>query len=142
MREGSGLFLVFRVGERRYALPLETVAEVAEPLPEYPIPRAPRFLRGAVNSHGTLVAVLDLAIFLELGETRQGGSLVVLATPGRGLAVATEHVERIAGSLDLCGEEPVGDEPLVDGMLLLADGPVRLLAVDPLLEAVEHATAG
>ncbi|HEY5974119.1 MAG TPA: chemotaxis protein CheW [Geobacteraceae bacterium] len=141
MNEGAGLFLIFRAGDLRYALPLEAVAEIAEPLPEYPIPRAPAFVRGAVNVHGTLVAVMDLASFLGLGETRPSRSLVVLNSPGTALALVAEQVEKIAGSLDLCGEQPAVDEPLVAGTLELADGPVRLLAIDPLLEAVAHAMA-
>jgi purine-binding chemotaxis protein CheW len=129
--------IIFWVWEDRYALDLQEVAEVYKPLPEFPIPNAPGFLRGIVTIHGSLVPVLDMAMYLGRGVTRPGRDLLVLRHPGTSLALAVEHVERIAAYDAVIGEEPA-IEQLVSKTLLMADGPARMLDVQGLVEALEQ----
>jgi chemotaxis signal transduction protein len=138
MTSEGGRLLIFWVWEERYALDVQDVAEVLEPGREYPIPRSPRFLRGVANVHGALVPVLDLALYLGHGVTGPGRELLVLNRPETALALAVEHVERIVTSDAVMGEEVVAGE-LATRRLILADGPARMLSVEPLLAAVEEA---
>jgi purine-binding chemotaxis protein CheW len=135
-------FLIFRLMETRYAIPLLNVAEIVKPLPEFPIPRAPRFLRSVVNLHGALVPVLDLPLFLHLGESGPEKELVVLKGPEVALAITVAQVERIVTDEAIVGEEPAEGEPAVSANILLADGVVRLLAIDRLVQGVEEALGG
>lgn len=141
MNSEAGRLLMFWVGEERYAVDLQEVAEVLEPLPEYPIPRVPPFLRGVANVHGTLVSIFDLAVYLGHGMTRPGRELLALNRPETAMAMAVERVERIVMSEAIIGEE-AAEGPLVVARLILADGEAKLLAVEPLLAAVEGALQG
>lgn len=54
-------YLLFTLMDSTYAIDLQQVAEVVEPPPLSPIPRAPAHLIGAMNSHGNIKAVVDLS---------------------------------------------------------------------------------
>lgn len=58
----SEQFLLFRIGENDFALPIAAVEEVA-PLPRTltRLPRAPAFVQGVMNLRGTVVPVIDQA---------------------------------------------------------------------------------
>ncbi len=57
-------FLTFRVDERRYALPAETVAEVIPVPPVARLPRSPKCLMGLANLRGTVIPVIDARVLL------------------------------------------------------------------------------
>lgn len=130
--------MLFRLLGRRFALDVASLAEIAELLPEYPLPHAPAFLRGVVNIHGRVAAVLDLGVFLGLGPTDKGRSLVLLSSPDSSLALVVEQMERMIGRDDIGAIQP-GSGTVLPVELILADGIVSLLDVAALMDAVEKA---
>jgi purine-binding chemotaxis protein CheW len=54
-------FIVFRLGDQEYGLPIAVVDEIARP-PERiaPLPRAPAFVDGIMNLRGVVVPIVDL----------------------------------------------------------------------------------
>lgn len=127
--------LLFAVQGDRYALELPSVAEVLPPACTYPVPWTPACFRGAMNFHGNLVAVLDLADFMGTGTMSAEGNLLVLDRSIANLALGVDRVENIIIS-DLVLEELDSSEPLVEKILVLADGEVRKLALEKLLENI------
>jgi purine-binding chemotaxis protein CheW len=53
-------FIVFRLDERRYALPLRVVDRVVRAVDVTPLPNAPATVLGAINVHGRVLPVLSL----------------------------------------------------------------------------------
>ncbi|KAA0996905.1 purine-binding chemotaxis protein CheW [Pseudomonas sp. ANT_J12] len=66
----QALFLVFRVGNERYALQAIEVAEVLPRLPLKPIARAPDWVAGVFAYRGAVVPVIDLSA-LTFGQPAQ-----------------------------------------------------------------------
>ncbi len=66
----QSLFLVFRIGNERYALQAIEVAEVLPRLPLKPIPRAPEWVAGVFAYRGAVVPVIDLSA-LTFGQPAQ-----------------------------------------------------------------------
>lgn len=58
--QASAQFLLFRIGEEEFGLPIEAVEEVA-PLPSRltPLPKAPAFVQGVMNLRGDVIPVID-----------------------------------------------------------------------------------
>ena len=54
-------FIVFRLGEQEYGLPIVAVDEIARP-PEHitRLPKAPAFIEGVMNLRGGVVPIVDL----------------------------------------------------------------------------------
>ena len=127
--------LLFSVQGDRYALELQSVAEVLPPARTYPVPWAPPAIRGAMNFHGSLVAVLDLAEFMGTGTMSPEGNLLVLDRSIGNLALGVDRVENIVPS-DLVREELDSIEPLVEKILVLDDGNARKLALAEIIETI------
>jgi chemotaxis signal transduction protein len=126
MSQTSSKYLIFQLAGKRFAFDLAQVAEVCE-LPEtWPIPMAPRCYQGAMNFHGTIVAVMDLTLFLGLDITHPPEKTIVLDTRIAALACRVDHVIRIE-SVNPSEVHAGSHEPLARGYLSLADGNAVLL---------------
>lgn len=132
--------MLFSTGGHRYAVNVAAVDEIAELLPEYPIPDSPRFLRGVVNIHGKLAAVLDLSMYLGSGPVRNAQNLLLLKMPGTALAFVVEQMERMIIAADILSFEP-GSAEFEQTTFTLPEGKVALLNIDSLLQSVEKAIA-
>jgi len=58
----EAFFLIFRVGERRFAISAEEIERVLAAVEVTPLPDTPPFLRGVINCGGILVPVVDLRV--------------------------------------------------------------------------------
>jgi chemotaxis-related protein WspB len=99
------LYVVFRLGDERYALDVRHVAEVLPLLDVRPVPGAPSEIAGVFLYRGTPVPVIDMAevIVGRPSERRSSTRLVIInapetLAPGRHVALmaerATETVSR------------------------------------------------
>ena len=138
MSDGTERLLLFSLKETRYALDLQNVAEVLPPPVTFPVPWSPPCLKGAMNFHGNLVAVLDLAEFMGCGTKAPDGNVLVL---DRGIANLALWIDRVDNIVPADGilEEDQSNDPLIEKVLLMADGEVNKLALGRILERVEEA---
>jgi purine-binding chemotaxis protein CheW len=129
--------LIFSVKGNRYAVDLQDVAEVMDPPGMYPVPWAPACIKGAINFHGSLVSVLDLACIMDVGSIEQEGNILVLDKKIANLALWVDGVENIVLT-DGILEQDQSNNPLVRFLLVMADGEIRMLALEKLLERIEE----
>jgi purine-binding chemotaxis protein CheW len=141
MKDGTDRLILFYLHADGYALRLEDVAEVLEPPPLYPIPRAPRYFPGIMNFHGSLIPVIDLAGFLSKGSLSPQGQLLVLDNRIANLALWVDSVESVR-SADVVLDEREVDEELVEKVLTISTREVRLLSAARLVDRVEEILAG
>jgi len=127
MSDTAHKYLIFSLSGRRYAFDLAQVAEVVERPATCPIPLAPPYYHGAMNFHGTIVAVMDLAAFLGLPSGHDVEQSIVLDARIAALAFSVEAIIRITpqDQAELSGEP--GAEPFTVGQLNLPDGRAILL---------------
>ena len=107
---GRERFVVFRLGDETYGLPIAAVEEVVRlPEPVTRVPRAPDFVEGVMSLRGRIVPLIDLRRRFEAeGET----------TPGRRRVVVTRLRGVLAGFI-------------VDAVSEIADLAQDLLAAAP-----------
>ena len=106
-------FLLFKLGPRHYALEVEEIQEIVEnPLLHF-IPCAPPFYCGAMNFHGEILPVLDLGIYLGLGELDPSDRVIVLAPRIAALALKVATARRII-ALDLQELQLTADAAVFD----------------------------
>jgi purine-binding chemotaxis protein CheW len=139
--DDANRLIVFTLKESKYALYLRNVAEVVEPPRIFPMPNVPLFFLGIMNFHGNLVSLLDLAHFLLNAPRNQQGKVLVLDTGMANLAFWVDAVE-IVGSADVVLEEFGSNETLVEKVLMMADGEVKMLSLEKLLEQLEETLSG
>lgn len=134
MTEAARKYLIFTLSGRHYAFDLAQVVEVVEQPATWPIPLAPPCYHGAMNFHGTIVAVMDLAMFLGLSGGHGSDKVIVLDTRIAALAFSVEGIIRITpqGQTELSRTQ--GDEAFALGQLNLPEGKVILLDAGAIAE--------
>lgn len=131
-------FLIFSLPGSRYALDLAQVAEVGDPPQLWPIPLAPPCYSGAINFHGDIVAVLDLAVFLGLAGPGSPEKIIVLHHEIASLALLVETVVRIV-SWDEVSFTTTHDGTFAAATLGLTDGEAILIDLAVLVHGAETA---
>ncbi len=137
MTDMPSRFLIFGVDGDRYAIALQDVAEVMEPVPIFPMPKAPHCYTGVINCHGMPVPVLDLAAFYKKPSFGDSGKILVL---NRNIASLALHVENVLDIVfDTFVRKPADDSHEgVEKLLIDADGEIKLLSSGKLLEILEE----
>lgn len=140
-------FVVFRLGEDEFGLPIEAVEEVMR-MPDQVarVPKAPKFLEGVVNLRGEVLPVVDQRrrFNMPAGEGLTGGRLVVVRTQRHRAGLIVDSVSEvlrtreddIAPAPALAGESSA----LVRGVVNLERAGRIILLLDPseLLTRAEH----
>ena len=78
-------FIIFRLGDQEYGLPIAAVDEIARPPDQITrLPKAPAFIDGVMNLRGTVVPIVDLRRRFELASKEPGSArrILVLAVGG------------------------------------------------------------
>lgn len=105
-------YVACEVGETIYALPVEQVQEIVQPLMLNPLPHAPPGVVGAVEHRDTVVPVLDLGLRLGFGATEsQRRKWVLMRAHERTLGIVVRQVHEVFEALEteLRAAPDVGD---------------------------------
>ena len=140
-------FLVFRLGDDEFGLPIEAVDEVAR-VPEQitRLPKAPKFLEGVVNLRGEVLPVVDQRRRFDMPklERTEGRRLIVVRTERHRAGLIVDSVsEGLRSTADAIEPAPdlTGDiTRLVHGVINLEAQRRIVLLLDPaeLLTRAEH----
>ena len=87
--------LPFVVGYETYALELVEVQEVVENQKVHPFPGSPEIVAGAINFHGRIIPVIDLAQLLNFSSEKIGQRLIVLINQRGPVALGVDQVQAI-----------------------------------------------
>jgi purine-binding chemotaxis protein CheW len=122
-------YLIFCMSGRLFAFDLSQVAEVSEPQRTWPVPAVPPYYLGAMNFHGSIIAVMDLAAFMGFAASPVQEKLIVLHNDIAALAFLVERVLRIvSGDQVEVREEP--EASFASKQLVLPEGLATLLDAD------------
>ena len=91
-------FVIFRLGDQDYGLPISSVDEIARP-PERiaRLPKAPAFVDGVMNLRGTAVPIIDLRRRFEIESKERVGSerILVVAVDGEKTGFMVDGVSEV-----------------------------------------------
>lgn len=121
------------LGSERYAIPVASVLEVAEPCNVAVVPGAPSALLGICNLRGTILPVFDLATILGVPRGEDGGVIVVTRYEHAsvGLAVST-----VIGVDELPPPSEPTQSPHLKGAVLHEQALIGVIAADSIIETV------
>lgn len=125
--------LVFRIEDRRLAIPVSQVRRIYRAVSLTPLPGAPPDIEGVVDIHGEMVPVLDLRPRLGLApRPLQPGDRLLLTVPlPRPLALRVDATEDLHDLVPLPLQETgLATDPAPGGLARLPDGLVLILDPD------------
>ncbi len=92
---GVRRFLIFRLGQRLYALPAEDVVEVIRTPSVARVPQAPKALLGIANLRGAVLPLASLRGLLDIAESEVSGSRAIVLAGASPAALAVDSVEAL-----------------------------------------------
>jgi purine-binding chemotaxis protein CheW len=138
-------FVVFRLGEEHYGLPITAVDEVVRrPETLTRIPHAPEFVVGAMNLRGAVLPVIDQRRRFGTEGSQVGGRIVVVTIDGVRAGFAVDAVSEVlpipAADLSPAPELAAGGTRVFDRVARVERGGRMILLIDPraLLDAAER----
>jgi len=132
------IFLVFRLGDDEFGLPIESVVEVAQ-VPEQitRLPKTPKFLEGVVNLRGEVLPVVDQRRRFDMPplQEREGRRLVIMKTERHRAGLIVDSVSDVLRTRSENIEPPpnLTDDVsrLVHGVVNLQESNRLVLLLDP-----------
>lgn len=91
----EGKFVVFRLGEERFGVPIESVERILSATPLTKVPRSSKALVGMFPYGGSTVAVIDAAMRFELDVPGLKNHFLVISTELGRFAIQVEAVDSI-----------------------------------------------
>ncbi len=159
-RDGKSVqFLVFRLGDEEFGLPIEAVEEVAR-VPEQiaRVPKTPKFLEGVVNLRGAVLPVVDQRRRFNMPKLEDGASrrIIVVHTAHLRAGLIVDSVSEVlrsaTGAIEPAPDLTGDASKLVRGIINLESAGRIVLVLDPsellsraeqgLLEAFDMGTPG
>ena len=129
-------FLIFFMHGQRYAFDLSDVAEVMDITKSWPIPFAPDCYSGAINFHGAIVAVMNLAVFMGSEACGELEKIIVLNEKSAALGFLVERVARIVSAQEIEISDP-SDDRFASALLRLPEGSATLLDIETIIRESE-----
>lgn len=139
---GPVQLIVFRLDERRYALPLMMVDRVVRAAEVTPLPEAPAIVLGAINVHGRVLPVLNVRrrFGMPEREIRPEDWFLLARTDRRQVALLIDQSEGIVecspDDIDVSTQIVPGLEPF-PGVVRLDDGLVLIHDLEKFLSLDE-----
>ena len=132
------IFLVFRLADDEFALPIDTVVEVAH-VPEQitRVPRTPKFLEGVVNLRGEVLPIVDQRRRFEMPSLDAAATrrLVVVRTARHRAGLIVDGVSDVlrttAAQISPPPELTDATSRLISGVLNLGESGRIVLLLDP-----------
>jgi len=125
-----------QLGDESYALPVESVHEVADLDGLTPVPRAPAPVLGVCNLRGNVLPVVDLGSILGSSPTETPRRIVVAEHRDRRAALA---VGGVTGVEELAGSPEPAESDHLAGSLIVGGALVGVVELESVLRAVEEA---
>lgn len=135
-------FVVFRLDERRFALPLAVTERVIRAVEVTPLPQAPAIVLGAIDVHGRVVPVLDVRrrFLMPERELRPSDWFLLARTTRRPVALVIDESEGVADrpqdDIVASGEIAAGLDQF-PGVVRLDDGLVLIHDLETFLSLDE-----
>jgi purine-binding chemotaxis protein CheW len=138
------LTLLFNLGDDVYGLEIEALQEIVENPMLHFVPQAKGVLRGAINFHGRILAVIDLPDLLGIANARRDARAVVLSPEYKSLVLTVSGILRIV-TLDLTDLQPPPEDSVdlaVRGQISLDGTTISMLDTDAIVKQLENIYAG
>lgn len=140
-------FLVFMLGESRFAMPLLSAKEVMAPRKTTSIPSAHKMITGILNLRGNVITIIDLKTKLGINQKAAGTetTFIILADEEYSygitvdavetvLSIKTNQIEELDESMDKSKTTHTKRLAKVDNKLIL------ILDIDDLINDLSHRT--
>ncbi|MGW8312834.1 MAG: chemotaxis protein CheW [Desulfuromonadales bacterium] len=134
------LALLFNLGDDVYGLEIEALQEIVENPVLHHVPQAQGVLKGAINFHGQILAVIDLPDLLGITNPRRDHRRVVLSPEYKSLVLTVSGIQRIV-TLDLTDLQPPPEnsaDAAIRGQINLDETMINMLDTNAIFKQLQN----
>lgn len=139
-------FVVFKLGNEEYGVPITQVKEINRLLTTTKVPRSPMFVEGIINLRGQIIPIIDLKKRFELPLTEYTGDarIIVVQVGSHSFGVEVDSVSEVL-RINSSSIEPAPhivcsiDAKYITGVAKVGERLLILLDLDRLLSDEEKA---
>ena len=107
--------MVFAVGSTTYAIPMDNVLEISEPVAESAVPFVPEWVRGVINLRGEIISLVDLRVYLNSdGDVSRPAEWMIIAQTLDASMLVGFIVDDVRGNRQFSEEQKVDITESVD----------------------------
>lgn len=134
-------YIVFSLGNLKFALPLLQIKEVTALTTPTPIPFTPKYFRGIINLRGQVLSIIDLRSRFNFDATdrSQETAIIIVDFPELSLGIVVDSVISVSNFFkDQIQAPPSSDKSwnrdFVKGVIRQENGLVLLLEIEKLVK--------
>lgn len=138
-------FVVAVIGDKHYALPIDSVREILQMVEPMPMPSWKRSAIGMIDVRGELIPLMDVSAALGVAGKRLSASqMIVILVSGSGpvWGLIADRIQGVSSavirSADHWNPHLVRTQALYRGVLQLEAGPAVVLEPEALLSALQR----
>ncbi|MEN3046474.1 MAG: chemotaxis protein CheW [Candidatus Hydrothermales bacterium] len=130
--------IAFRLSQKEFSFLMESVLEISEPKPVFPVPLSPSYLKGVFNLRGNIIPLFNLKKRMGIEENEENKDKFFIILSPEPKRIYSCEVDMILGVFD-CEEVKIGELPdtlkkdldksLLSGQAIV--GKKRYLIIDP-----------
>ncbi len=135
-KENLTTWLVFLAGNQNYAIDSSLVKEILRNNAVYPLPFAPSYIDGVLNSYGLPYAVLDIAEFME--EESSEGKMFLILNNDEHLALKINDIQEFHTDAEVTQQSLVSgaESPFFNGAIQYKNITAPILNLNGILERI------
>ena len=100
--------MVFAIGGTTYAMPMDNVLEISEPVAESSVPFVPTWVRGVINLRGEIISLVDLRVYLDSdGDVSRPAEWMIVAQTSDTSMLVGFIVDDVLGNRQFTPEQKV-----------------------------------
>jgi len=141
--------IIFQLHDEFFGFNISLIAEITEVVPMNFVPKVPDFVAGAINYHGRIVAVVNLAGFFKLPSNEKGmnARIIVISKDSYGVGFLVDGIKEITWLSREPGEggavvEEGADNKYIENILYINETLCNWIDVERLLISLKDSFEG
>lgn len=140
----EGKYIIFKLAEERYGVPVLDVREIIHMQPIRPMPKVPSYIKGVINLRGKVIPIVDLRLKLSMEAIEYNDRMCIIVVDIAGhsgstrIGMITDAVLAVADIKESIIEDTPSfgtslNTSFITGMAKTADGITTLLDIEKVL---------
>ena len=88
---------LFSIGDDKYAVPVDLLAEIIIPQKVFPVPTTPSHVLGVINLRGNIVPIVDIRSALSLPQSSATNQIAIIRLGTMAVGIVVDNVSEVVG---------------------------------------------
>ena len=129
--------VVFKLGDEHFAVETERVQGINDMMGITRVPKAPSYIKGLINLHGTIKSLVDINLLLDVKCNNEQNNIIILTAQDEEIGISVDEVEEVLdveeSSIQKLEKDSNKSQPYIKGIFNYEDKLLTIIDIDKLL---------